>query len=146
MKTGKAETDGGVKRMNIIYYSEENRGAGILQDQEPLMAVISHDGEHAVAGLIDEGVEHHILLRKALGKENLDEYFRIIFDEEGADWTFVCPANYRGISDKEKRIQTFYRDGMTVIRRFLKETGFDVPVDIPRRYRRHFNYMGDAEF
>lgn len=93
--------------MHIIYYSEENRGAAILQDQEPLLAVISYDGERAVTGLLDEGVEHHILLRKALGTENLDEYFRIIFDEEGADWTFVCPAGYKGISDKEKRIQTF---------------------------------------
>lgn len=142
-----AEKKGGRKEnMNIIYYSEEKRGADILQDREPMLAVISYDGSNAVVGLIDEGVEHHILLRKALGMTDLDQYFRIVFDEEGADWTFVCPAGYKAIQDKEKRIQTFYRDGITVIRRFLETVGFDVPVDIPRRYRRHFNYMGDLDF
>lgn len=133
--------------MNISYYSEENRGAAILQDGEPLLAVISYDRERAIVGLIDEGVEHHILLRKAVGSMDLDRYFRIVFDEEGADWTFVCPSDYKGIPDKEKRIQTFYNDGIFAIRKFLGEIGLeDVPIDIPKRYRHRFLYMENKEF
>lgn len=132
--------------MKITYYSEENRGDKILQDNEPMLAVISYDGENAVVGLIDEGVEHHILLQKALSATDLDNYFRIVFDSEGVDWTFVCPTDYKNISDKEKRIQHFYNDGVTVIHAFLKELGLDLPIDIPKRYRRHFNYMENKEF
>lgn len=127
--------------LKITYYSEENRGDKILQDNEPMLAVISYDGENAVVGLIDEGVEHHILLQKALSATDLDNYFRIVFDREGVDWTFVCPTDYKNISDKEKRIQHFYHDGVTVIHAFLKELSLDLPIDIPKRYRRHFNYM-----
>lgn len=132
--------------MKITYYSEENKGADILRDKEPMLAIISYDGENAIVGLIDEGVEHHILLRKALGTMDIDNYFRIVFDEEGVDWTFVCPLGYKNITDKEKRIQTFYNDGVKVIREFLKEIGLDAPIDIPKRYRRHFNYMGNTDF
>lgn len=133
--------------MEIIYYSEENRGKDILNDGEPILAIIAYDGSRAIVGLLDESVEHHILLNKALHTMDIDNYFRIIFDEEGADWTFVCPTGYKGITDKEKRIQSFYNDGVKVIREFLNEIGFgDITLDIPRRYRRYINYMGNMEF
>lgn len=133
--------------MEITYYSEENRGKDILNDGEPILAIIAYDGSRAIVGLLDESVEHHILLNKALHTMDIDNYFRIIFDEEGADWTFVCPTGYKGITDKEKRIQSFYNDGVKVIREFLNEIGFgDITLDIPRRYRRHINYMGNMEF
>ena len=92
--------------MDIIKYygSDETKTEFINHDSEPLMAVIAHDRSHAVVSLLDEGCEHHLLLAKALDKYNIDEYFRIIFDNEGADWTFVCPPNYKNITNKEKRI------------------------------------------
>ncbi len=116
-------------------------------DSEPLMAVIAHDGSHAVVSLLDEGCEHHILLSKALDKHNIDEYFRIIFDCDGADWTFVCPPEYKGIANKEKRIKQFFKDGVDDITEFLKAVGYgDVEINIPKRYRRHMDYLGNSEF
>lgn len=132
--------------MNITFYSNENRGKDILNDNEPMLAIISYDGNNAIVGLIDEVVEHHILLKKALNTTDIDNYFRIVFDSDGADWTFVCPTGYKNISDKEKRIQKFYNDGVSIINDFLHEVGLDVPIDIPRRYRRHFNYMGNTDY
>ncbi len=93
------------------------RGGG-----EPLLLLVSVDGETAVIAPADEAVEHHILLDRA-GKAGLiegdsrdiDRYFRAVVDEEGADWTFVCPAGYKGISDKGQRIAAFYRDGFAAI-------------------------------
>lgn len=44
---------------------------------------------------------------------------------------------------KEKRIREFFKGGMRVIPGALRELGYDVPVEIPRRYRRHFDIMNE---
>lgn len=134
--------------MDIIKYygSDCSKAEFINYDEEPLMAVISHDGSHAVVSLLDEGCEHHILLAKALDKYNIDEYFRIIFDCDGADWTFVCPPEYKNMTNKEKRIEQFYKDGIDTITEFLQEVGYEVEITIPKRYKRHLNYMTNQDY
>lgn len=134
--------------MEIIKYygSDESKKDFIRHDSEPLMAVIAQDGSHAVVSLLDEGFEHHILLSKALDRYDIDKYFRIIFDNEGADWTFVCPTDYKGILIKEKRIESFFKDGIDNITAFLKEIGYDVPINIPKRYRRHMDYLNNSDY
>lgn len=132
--------------MDIIKYygSDTEKKAFISHDSEPLMAVIAHDGSHAVVSLLDEGCEHHILLARALDRHDIDKYFRIIFDDEGADWTFVCPPDYQGMTNREKRITAFYNNGIDAITGFLNEIGYNgIPIDIPKRCRRHLNYMTD---
>lgn len=133
--------------MEIIKYygTDSEKREFILHDNEPLMAVIAHDGSHAAVSLLDEGFEHHILLSKALCGKDIDKYFRIIFDTDGADWTFVCPPDYKGITDKEKRIRQFFDDGIDKITEFLKEIGYEVPINVPKRYRRHLEYMKNLE-
>ncbi|MCC8160060.1 MAG: hypothetical protein LIO53_01845 [Oscillospiraceae bacterium] len=128
--------------MEIIKYygSDAERKEFINNDGEPLMAVIAYDASHAVVSLLDEGCEHHILLAKALDKYDIDRYYRIIFDNEGTDWTFVCPPDYKGITNKEKRITQFFNDGIDTISAFLKEIGYGgAEINIPRRYRRHMD-------
>lgn len=134
--------------MEIIKYygTDEEKKEFINNDSEPLMAVIAHDGSHAVVSLLDEGCEHHLLLANALNKYNIDEYYRIIFDNEGADWTFVCPPDYMNISNKEKRIKQFFNNGIDRITEFLKAVGYDVEINIPKRYKRHMDYMNNSEF
>ena len=120
--------------MEIIKYygSDETKTEFINHDSEPLMAVIAHDRSHAVVSLLDEGCEHHLLLAKALDKYNIDEYFKIIFDNEGAN--------------KDKRITEFFNDGVDAITEFLKQIGYDVPINVPRRYRRHMDYLKNSEY
>ena len=134
--------------MNIIKYygNDESKAEFIKHDSEPLIAAVACDGSCAVVALLDVGFEHHILLANALNENDLDKYFRIIFDNEGADWTFVCPPDYKGITDKEKRIKQFFNDGVDVISEFLKEIGYDVPIEIPKRYRRHIDYLSNMEY
>ncbi|MBQ8300947.1 MAG: hypothetical protein IJX57_03175 [Clostridia bacterium] len=135
--------------MEIIKYygSDAEQKEFVNNNSEPLMAVIAHDGSKAVVSLLDEGCEHHILLANALDKHDIDKYFRIIFDNEGADWTFVCPPEYKGITNKEKRISQFFNDGIYIITAFLKEIGYDnVEINIPRRYRRHMDYLRNSEY
>ena len=108
--------------MKMLFFPGREAVEAARRDGEPLLLLVSVDGETAVIAPADEAVEHHILLDRA-GKAGLiegdsrdiDRYFRAVVDEEGADWTFVCPAGYKGISDKERRIAAFYRAGFAAI-------------------------------
>ena len=128
--------------MNIIKYPSEESVNKAIADDEPLLAAISFDGKTAVISQIDEAMEHHILLMKAGYKDtDIDKFFRIVLDKSGADWTFVCPPDYKNIPFKDKRIEAFYKDGFAVISDFLHSIGYLVGIDIPKRYRRHFDAM-----
>lgn len=129
--------------MEIIYYPNEEHFRDAADRDEPFLALISYDGGRLIVCQIDEAVEHHILLKKAgFPDTDIDKYFRLVVDRSGADWTFVCPEDYSGITRKDKKIEGFFKDGMRIIPEALKEIGYDVPIEIPKRYRRHFDLMG----
>ena len=128
--------------MNWIKYPDARSVQDAIEADDPLLVLISFDGETVILSQIDEAVEHHILLRKAgLRDTEIDHYFRLVLDREGADWTFICPPDYRNIQNKERRIAAFYKDGFSVISDVLRQMGYFVGIDIPRRYRRHLNYL-----
>ena len=128
--------------MNIIKYPSEESVNKAIADDEPMLAVISFDGKTAIISQIDEEMEHHILLMKAGYKDtDIDKFFRIVLDKSGADWTFICPSDYKNIPFKDKRIEAFYKDGFAVISDFLHSIGYLVGIDIPKRYRRHFDAL-----
>lgn len=128
--------------MNVIKFEQNQTIDSAIKKDEPLMAVISFDEQTAIVAHIDEAVEHHILLSKAgVDPNQIDKYFRIIFDREGCDWTFVCPSDYKKINDRTKRIGQFYKDGFSAISSFLAEFGYLIEIRIPHRYRRHFEVM-----
>jgi len=103
------------------------------------------DNENAFVSHLDDSVEHHILLAKAdLNQNDIDKYFRIIFDKESASWTFICAPDFKGITDKTRRITTFYKDGFIAISAFLAEFGYLVEITIPKRYRRHIEILGES--
>ena len=130
--------------MNIIYYPDKDNVTDAMSHDEPLLVLVSFDGEQLIVSQIDEAVEHHILLSKAgFSDTDIDKYFRLVVDHEGADWTFVCPPDYSSVTRKDKRIEEFFKDGMRIIPKALQQLGYDVPVEIPKRYRRHFDMMGD---
>lgn len=131
--------------MKYSYVPSEKRVKEAMQQNEPMLAAITFDGEQAILSSIDDSMEHHIMLMNA-GKKStdIDKYFRIVFDRSGADWTFVCPPDYKNITWKEKRIERFYKDGFSVISDFLHSVGYLVGINIPKRYARHLNVLGDG--
>lgn len=130
--------------MNIIYYPDKDNVTDAMSHDEPLLVLVSFDGEQLIVSQIDEAVEHHILLSKVgFSDTDIDKYFRLVVDHEGADWTFVCPSTYNSVTRKEKQIEDFFKDGMSIIPKALKQLGYDVPIEIPKRYRRHFDMMGE---
>ena len=97
-----------------------------------------------IVGDIDEYLEHHILLGKAgHDSRDIDKYFRLVADGEGADWTFVCPPDYKGIDDKQRRIERFYKDGLSECEAALAAIGIAGDIQISKRYKRHFDFMNN---
>ncbi len=136
--------------MDIIYFPSMDDVTAAQQAHDPLLLLVSFDEEKAIVAPLDETVEHNILLDRAGragliqgNSRDIDKYFRAVVDEDGADWTFVCPSTYRNISDKVRRISVFYRDGFSALSHALQQLGLLVGIDIPRRYRRHLNMLGD---
>lgn len=130
--------------MNIIKYPSDDAVNNAMAADEPLMAVISFDGKTAIICQIDDAMEHHILLMQNGYKDtDIDKSFRIVFDKSGADWTFICPPDYKNISFKNHRIEAFYKDGFAVISEFLHSVGYLVGINIPKRYCRHLNALND---
>lgn len=132
--------------MNIIQYPSAEAVIKAMAADEPLLVLIAFDGSTAIISQIDEAVEHHILLMKTGFKDtDIDRFFRIVLDRSGADWTFVCPPDYKNIPFKDKRIEAFYKDGFAVISDFLHSIGYLVGINIPKRYRRHLDVLsGDS--
>ncbi len=133
--------------MNIIKYPTGEAVDRAINEDEPLLALISFDGKEAIISQIDEAMEHHILLSKVGRKDtDIDSFFRIVLDRSGADWTFVCPPDYKNIPFKDKRIEAFYKDGFAVISGFLHSIGYLVGINIPKRYSRHLNVLGSDNY
>jgi hypothetical protein len=133
--------------MNMIKYPSEEAVTKAMAADEPLLVLISFDGETVIMSQIDEAVEHHILLMNTGYKDNdIDKFFRIVLDRSGADWTFVCPPDYKDIPFKDKRIEAFYKDGFAVISNFLHSIGYLVGINIPKRYRRHLDVLSSGTY
>ena len=130
--------------MNIIKYPSSEVVDEGIRNQEPLLMLVSFDGETVLLSQLDDAVEHNLLLDKAnkaglvqADSRDIDKFFRAVVDESGADWTFVCPSDYRNIGDKTRRIAAFYKDGFAALTEALREIGLPTEIDIPKRYRRH---------
>lgn len=130
--------------MNIIKYPSAEAVNKAVSEDAPLLILISFDGNTAIMSHIDDAVEHHVLLLKTgCSDTDIDRFFRIVLDKSGADWTFVCPPDYKNIPFKDKRIEAFYKDGFAVISEFLHSIGYLVGINIPKRYIRHMNILTD---
>ncbi|MBD3242306.1 MAG: hypothetical protein GF331_17060 [Chitinivibrionales bacterium] len=129
--------------MNTQYYPDKTTVDRAIAADDPLLVLISHDGASLLVANIDDSFEHVVLLKQlGLPETDIDRYFRLIVNRSTADWTFVCPFDYRGITDRDRRIETYFNDGIARIAPELHRLGYDVPVNIPRRYRRHFRRLG----
>lgn len=128
--------------MNYIKLPTEQDVLQAIEHDEPLLLLIAFDGSEVIMSHLDYGVEHHILLSKANRPAgDLDKYYRIILDRSGADWTFICPENYKGITDRTKRISEFYKNGFATISAVLERLGYLVGINIPKRYQRHIKAL-----
>ena len=131
--------------MKYLKFPDEETVNNYIKAKEPLIIAIPFDSEKPVLmSHIDDGFEHHILLAKFdIKQTEIDRYFRVVADDESAEWTFVCPHDYRNIADRQKRIISFYNDGIAAISQVLSDIGYFSDITIPKRYRRHFDAMGD---
>ena len=131
--------------MKIIYYPNKGKTIKAMKDDDPLLMLASFDGKNVIVASVDDALEHNVLLRKLNMKESgIDQYFRVVVNKSGADWTFVCPSGYKGIKKKKQRIETYWIDGHKVISQALIAIGYMVDLVIPKRYRRHLDIIGEG--
>lgn len=124
--------------MTYMKYPDEATVNGYIAKREPLIIAISFDGETVLMSHNEDSFEHHILLAHfGVKQTDIDRYFRIVVDHKTAEWTFVCPHDYHGITDRQRRIKRFYNDGISAISRVLSDIGYFSDIIIPQRYRRH---------
>lgn len=72
--------------MTINKYNNNFSVSDAIQNDEPMLAVISFDGKSAYVSHIEDSMEHHILLVNVnLAGTDIDKYFRIVFDSDEAD-------------------------------------------------------------
>ena len=122
----------------ITYHPDKETVQKAIEVDDPLLVLISHDTSKIIVSNIDDAGEHFILIRLTNHKDSeLDNYFRIILNQDGADWTFVCPSNYKSIENRDYRINQFYKDGIKAIAEAVKTLGYNCEINIPKRYRRH---------
>ena len=99
--------------MKIKYYPNKRKVSQAITDDDPLLMLVSFSSKDIIVSNIDDAMEHVILLKKVGRRETeIDSYFRVIANKDGADWTFVCPSDYKGIADKQRRMETYYADGL----------------------------------
>jgi len=128
--------------MEKVYYPDFETVERAIGIDDPLLLLVSHDGNDMILSNIDDAGEHVILLRLAGQNElELDNYFRLVVNKDGADWTFVCPNGYKNIEDKSRRVLQFYKDGFAIIPQALNEIGYMCGINIPKRYRRHIDMI-----
>jgi len=130
--------------MKIVFYPDEDKVREIMKENDPVFMLVSFDKKEVLVAPADDVVEHTVMLRKLNRSElDIDKYYRVVVNGTGADWTFVCPLDYKGIPNKTRRIEQFYNDGICAIDSALKKIGYNVEIEIPTRYRRHFKMMSD---
>lgn len=122
--------------MEIIKLPDKKTVIEAMQNDELMISAIRTDSKTAVLAPLDYVFKHNILISKAgYNQTDIDKFFRIIFDENGANWTFVCPPDYKDISLKSCRIKAFYKDGLSKIGEFLSTIGYCISINIPQRYK-----------
>jgi len=126
--------------MNITYYPNEVTVKQAISEDIPLLMLVSHDCSDILLASVDDSFEHSILLRKlGIDERKIDNYFRVSIDSKDAQWTFVCPRDYKNIPNEEKRIVKFFEDGVMVIKKALKLINYNMELTIPNRFRRHLD-------
>jgi len=110
-----------------------------MEEDRPLMAVLSFDGMTAFMCRKGDAADHAGLLVK-MGRLSSEEhsFFRITFTRDKAEWLYDCPESYRVIPYPERRRETYFNDGLVVIKDFLGAVGYSPRITIPEECRKGF--------
>ncbi|MBR2283549.1 MAG: hypothetical protein IJ874_03895 [Ruminococcus sp.] len=117
--------------MDIVRYPSESAVNEAVKMDSPLIAAVSFDGGCAVVAPLEEVGEHSIMLACADSQlRDIDSCFRLLFDTQSASWSFVCPRVYKGISERQEALRSFYQDGLSIIPEFLTLMGYFTQIKI----------------
>lgn len=128
--------------MEYRKYPDDETVNEYIKRKEPLIIAIPFDDtQPVIVAHVKDADEHHTLLTQL---DILDKNFRVVINGDSADWTFMCPHNYKGISDPKRRITQFYNDGFAAISKVLSDIGYFSDIRIPRWYRCFFDALDNG--
>ncbi|MBQ8961852.1 MAG: hypothetical protein IJ071_11680 [Ruminococcus sp.] len=125
--------------MDISKYPSKVAVDKAMEEDRPLMAVLSFDGMSAFVCRKGDAADHTGLLA-IMGRLSSEEnsFFKICFTKDHAEWLYDCPESYRVIPYADRRRETYFSDGLTVIKDFLGAVGYSPRITIPEEHRRGF--------
>jgi len=67
-----------------------------------------------------------------------NSFFKISFNKKRAQWYFDCPSSYRVIPYDDRRRETYFSDGLVVIRDLLGALDYSPEITVPEECKKGF--------
>jgi hypothetical protein len=119
----------------IKYYPDEMHVTKCLQIKAPVLILIKFDKSEVIMGNAEDYGNYNLLIIKAgYISEDIEHYFKVTTKDDGVEWIYICPSNYKGIKSRYKRGSRFFSDGMKIIEDVLNTLKIPSRISIRNKY------------
>ena len=110
-----------------------------MEEDKIILAALSFDGMSAFMCPLGYAADCDELLGK-MGRlsSEANSFFKISFNKKRAQWYFDCPSSYRVIPYDDRRRETYFSDGLVVIRDLLGALGYSPEITVPEECKKGF--------
>ncbi|HOO07275.1 MAG TPA: hypothetical protein PLH83_12465 [Ruminococcus sp.] len=110
-----------------------------MEEDKIILAALSFDGMSAFMCPLGYAADCDELLGK-MGRlsSEANSFFKISFNKRRAQWYFDCPSSYRVIPYDDRRRETYFSDGLVVIRDLLGALGYSPEITVPEECKKGF--------
>ena len=110
-----------------------------LEEDKIILAALSFDGMSAFMCPLGYAADCDELLGK-MGRlsSEANSFFKISFNKKRAQWYFDCPSSYRVIPYDDRRRETYFSDGLVVIRDLLGALDYSPEITVPEECKKGF--------
>ncbi|MBQ8122793.1 MAG: hypothetical protein IJ170_05715 [Ruminococcus sp.] len=110
-----------------------------MEEDKIILAALSFDGMSTFMCPLGYAADCDELLGK-MGRlsSEANSFFKISFNKKRAQWYFDCPSSYRVIPYDDRRRETYFSDGLVVIRDLLGALGYSPEITVPEECKKGF--------
>ena len=110
-----------------------------MEEDKIILAALSFDGMSTFMCPLGYAADCDELLGK-MGRlsSEANSFFEISFNKKRAQWYFDCPSSYRVIPYDDRRRETYFSDGLVVIRDLLGALGYSPEITVPEECKKGF--------
>ena len=110
-----------------------------MEEDKFILAALSFDGMSTFMCPLGYAADCDELLGK-MGRlsSEANSFFKISFNKKRAQWYFDCPSSYRVIPYDDRRRETYFSDGLVVIRDLLGALEYSPEITVPEECKKGF--------